>query len=109
MACDFLCPGNRTVAGIDLDPQEPGYKHIIIHPRPPVLGKVGGGEGLSWARGELQTRYGRVACAWRVEQGQLAVNVEVPPNTHATVILPGRKPRAVEAGTHAFRVPFARQ
>jgi hypothetical protein len=24
------------VAGIELDPEEPGYKHIIIRPQPPA-------------------------------------------------------------------------
>ena len=32
----------ETVAGIGLDPEQPGYRHIIIHPR------VGG--GLTWAK-----------------------------------------------------------
>jgi alpha-L-rhamnosidase len=85
-----------TVAGIELDPEEPGYKQIIFRPQP--------GGGLTWARGELMTRYGKAACSWKVEGGRLAVKVTVPPNTRATVILPGVKPRKVPAGTHEFTV-----
>jgi alpha-L-rhamnosidase len=87
-----------TVAGIDLDPARPGYKHILIRPRP--------GGGLIWARGELLSRYGRIISAWRIERGRLHLEVTVPPNTTATVTLPGRKPVAVAAGTHAVSAPW---
>ena len=90
-----------TVAGIDLDPAKPGYKHIIIRPQP--------GGGLTWARGELLSRYGRIACAWRIEERQLHVDVTIPPNTTATVTLPGRKPERVAAGTHAYKLPWRKQ
>jgi alpha-L-rhamnosidase len=86
----------NTVAGLELDPEEPGYKHIIIRPQP--------GGGLTWARAELATRYGKAACSWKLEGGQLAVKAVVPPNTWATVILPGAKPRKVAAGTHELKV-----
>ncbi len=69
-----------TVAGIDLDPDEPGYKHIVIRPEP--------GGGLTHARGELLTMYGRVASAWKLEEGQFVLDVAVPANARATVILP---------------------
>jgi alpha-L-rhamnosidase len=85
-----------TVAGIALDPAKPGYKHILIRPQP--------GGGLTSARGELLTRHGRVACAWTLEGRQMKVDVTVPPNTTATVTLPGRPPKRVAAGTYAFSV-----
>jgi len=87
-----------SVAGIDLDAAKPGYKHIIIRPQP--------GGGLTWARGELLSRYGRIACAWRIEARRLHVDVTIPPNTTATVTLPGRKPERVLAGTYAYTLPW---
>lgn len=84
----------NTAAGIELDPDEPGYKHIIIRPQP--------GEGLTWAKAELVSRYGKIACSWKVDGGKLKVDIKIPPNTRATVILPGQKPRKVEAGSHQF-------
>ena len=84
----------NTVAGIELDPDRPGYKHIIFRPRP--------GGGLSFARAELLSRYGKIACEWKLDGGKLAVTVTVPPNTSATVFLPGRKPRRIGAGTYEF-------
>jgi alpha-L-rhamnosidase len=86
----------NTVAGIELDPAQPGYKHIIFRPRP--------GGDLSFARAELLTRYGKAACAWKLDNGKLAVTVTAPPNTSATVLLPGRKPRHIGAGTYEFGV-----
>ena len=67
---------------------------LIFQPRP--------GGGLTFARAELLTRYGKAICAWKLDNGKLAVTVTAPPNTHATVLLPGRKPRHIGAGTYEF-------
>jgi alpha-L-rhamnosidase len=71
----------RTVAGLDLDPSEPGYKHLVVHPQP--------GGGLDSARAELLTQYGPAASGWSTSGGRIRVTVRVAPNTHATVHLPG--------------------
>ncbi len=86
----------NTVGGIELDPNEPGYKHIIFRPQP--------GGGLRWARASLQTRYGRAACAWHLSGSRVLLQIEVPANTRATLILPGLPPRAASAGKHHFSV-----
>jgi len=77
----------RTVAGIDLDETNPGYKHAIIRPRP--------GGGLTHARGSLDSPYGRIECAWRIEGGQLHMDVTVPPNTTATIHVPAASAKTV--------------
>src|ERR1700750_2019399 len=41
-----------TVAGIDLDPARPGYKHIVVHPRP--------GGGLTRAKASLRSVHGLI-------------------------------------------------
>jgi alpha-L-rhamnosidase len=69
----------RFVAGIDLD--VPGYRHIVVQPHP-------GGQ-INYAKAALDTAYGHVVSDWRIKDGQFTLNVEVPPNTHATVRLPG--------------------
>jgi alpha-L-rhamnosidase len=99
------------VAGVDIDPEQPGYKHIIIRPQLPPLprspdGKAEAGEGLTWARGELVTRYGKVASHWKIEGGRVLLSVTIPANTTATVFLPGRPPRKVRAGSWEFSVPY---
>lgn len=70
-----------VVAGIDIDPDEPGYKHVLIQPQP--------GGGFTNARAELSSLYGIIASAWNMEGDQFKLTVTVPPNTHATIRLPG--------------------
>ena len=90
-----------TVAGLALDPAQPGYKHFLIRPQP--------GGGLTSARAELLTRHGRAACAWTLDGKQMKVDVTIPPNTTATVTLPSRAPKRVAAGSYNFaaRLPVA--
>ncbi|MCD6201630.1 MAG: glycoside hydrolase family 78 protein [Bacteroidales bacterium] len=72
----------RYMAGLNPDEQYPGYKHIIIHPRP--------GGGFSFASASLMTHYGKVSTYWsRNVSGGFTVDVEIPCNTTATVVLPG--------------------
>jgi alpha-L-rhamnosidase len=70
----------RVVAGIEIDPARPGYKHIVIQPH------VGG--GLTFAKASHQSLYGPVAAGWEIRDGKMEVTVEIPPNTTATVRLP---------------------
>lgn len=68
-----------TIAGIDVDPAAPGYKHTVLRPQP-------GGE-LTFARATLDTLYGELSSAWQLDNGRFLYTVTVPPNTTATVIL----------------------
>jgi alpha-L-rhamnosidase len=70
----------NTVAGIEIDPAQPGYKHAILRPQP--------GGGLTQAAGKLQTLYGELGSQWKLDNGTFAWTVIVPPNTTATVYLP---------------------
>ena len=56
---------------------------------------------MTHASASLRTRFGLVSVAWRLED-ELRVEVELPPNTSATVTLPGRQPVRVGSGTHSF-------
>jgi alpha-L-rhamnosidase len=81
----------RVVAGVDLDPLEPAYRHVHIRPQP--------GGGLTSAAGSLQTMYGEVESAWSIDDGRFTLNLTVPPNSRATIRLPGAAGLAVtEAG-----------
>ncbi|MGD0733298.1 MAG: family 78 glycoside hydrolase catalytic domain, partial [Terracidiphilus sp.] len=70
----------EALAGIRIDAQSPGYKHILIAPQ--VVGD------LTWARGRTLTVHGTVECNWRIENHKLFVDVSIPANTTATVQLP---------------------
>ncbi len=75
------------VAGIRLDPAQPGYKHFFI--RPGIVGD------LTSASAELQTLYGKIESTWSVANNQLTLTVEVPINTSATVFVPTDDPLMV--------------
>jgi len=70
----------RVIGGIDLDDEVPGYKRIRLRPRP--------GGDLTFARAELDTLYGRVVCAWALDEGRFTMTIDVPPNASAEVTLP---------------------
>ena len=71
------------VAGLDLDPEVPGYKHILLAPHP--------GGGLTHANAEFLSLYGQVKSAWRMDGNDFVYDITVPANTTATVTLPGAK------------------
>ncbi|NWG14776.1 MAG: family 78 glycoside hydrolase catalytic domain [Acidobacteria bacterium] len=73
----------RVVAGLSIDSEKPGYKHVRIWPRP--------GGGLTFARASHQSMYGPVSSGWEIRDGRFRLDVEVPPNASATVWLPGAK------------------
>ncbi len=50
------------------------------------------GGGLTSASAAHETPYGRASIAWRIEDGELRVTVEVPTGTDAVVDLPGVRP-----------------
>ncbi|HEY9005265.1 MAG TPA: alpha-L-rhamnosidase C-terminal domain-containing protein, partial [Ohtaekwangia sp.] len=43
---------------------------------------------LTTATAELQTLYGLLSSAWKIENGIFILDAQVPPNTTATIILP---------------------
>ena len=69
-----------VVAGLVVDPMQPGYKHSIIQPNP--------GGGLTYAKATLQTPHGELASHWEKVGSELQLNLTIPVNTTATVLLP---------------------
>lgn len=84
------------VAGIRPDPEAPGFRSFLIAPQP-----VG---DLTWARGRYESIRGPIEVRWERTKGGLSVNLEVPPNTTALVVLPAAKDdRITEGGGDAAR------
>jgi alpha-L-rhamnosidase len=79
-----------VVAGIEIDPAEPGYKHVLFQPQP--------GGGLTYARAALDSPYGLVASAWELTEAGFHLSITVPPNAHATVRLPAQTLDVVTEG-----------
>lgn len=68
------------VAGLSIDAQNPGYKHILFHPFP--------GGGLTSANAEFVSLYGLVQSSWEIKGEEFSYKVVIPANTTATVTLP---------------------
>jgi alpha-L-rhamnosidase len=81
----------RVVAGLNSDPAEPGYKHIIVRPQP--------GGGFTYASAALMTPYGETASGWKLDGNRFRLTVRVPANSHATVYLPGATLEQVREGS----------
>ncbi len=77
-----------TVAGINIDEQMPGYKHIIIAPQP--------GGTLTQAMASHNSMYGEIISDWTIDNQSFQLKVDIPPNTTATVILPHAKMAELE-------------
>ena len=69
----------RTVAGMEADPAAPGYKHIIFQPHT--------GGGLTFVKASYESVYGTVGSSWEENEKTVCLQLEIPVNTTATVIL----------------------
>ncbi|MFL7807447.1 MAG: glycoside hydrolase family 78 protein, partial [Anaerolineae bacterium] len=78
----------QVVAGIEIG--APGYEEIRIQPRP--------GGGLTYARATYESMHGPIVSGWEIKDGMLRLTVVIPPNTRATVRLPGATLDEVQEG-----------
>ncbi|MCX6997487.1 MAG: family 78 glycoside hydrolase catalytic domain [Kiritimatiellaeota bacterium] len=84
----------QGLAGINPDPQQPGFKHIILKPQP-----VG---DLKYVRASYQSMHGLIVSDWKIAQGKFLWNVTVPANATATLHVPARNADSVtESGKPA--------
>jgi alpha-L-rhamnosidase len=84
----------QALAGISYDPEHPGFKNIVMHPR--VI------PGLTSAKAWLESPQGKVSSRWQIQKGQFRWDLVVPPNATATVYVPAREERHVtESGKPA--------
>lgn len=82
-----------AAAGINADPDRPGFEHIIFRP---VTDRR-----LDFVKASIDTRRGTVASEWRRENGRIKYIFTVPEGCGASVIIGGEK-HEVGAGTHEF-------
>ena len=72
----------QTLAGINYDPEQPGFHHIILRPRP-----VG---DLTFVTASHQSLYGKISSHWKIDGGNFLWDISIPPNTTGTVFVPAR-------------------
>lgn len=70
----------QHIAGLQIDPEKPGYKNIIFDPHT--------GGGLTSAKAEYETLYGKVISGWEMKDNMLNYEVVIPPNTSGSVVVP---------------------
>jgi alpha-L-rhamnosidase len=70
----------RHVAGIELDPDVPGFQRFVL--RPYV------GAGLDFARATYRTMHGEILSDWKRTGAKLTWTIRVPANTSARVFIP---------------------
>lgn len=82
-----------AAAGINSDPDRPGFEHIIFRP---VTDRR-----LDFVKASIDTRRGTVASEWRRENGRIKYIFTVPEGCCASTVIGGEK-HEVGAGTHEF-------
>ena len=103
----------RAMAGIEADPEHPGFKHAILYPR------IGG--NLKYTAGKYHSIYGDVGVKWKVQGKQITLTVQIPVNTTAEIRLDQAKAvlesdgltfareadyMAAEAGSGTYHIAF---
>ena len=84
----------QTLAGINYDRDQPGFKHVLI--RPQTLGD------LTWVKAHHDCPYGRIVSNWKRDAGKLSMDVTIPANATATIYVPAKDAAGVtESGKPA--------
>lgn len=85
--CEWLF---KTMCGI----QAAGKNHFVIAPRP--------GGHFTHAQASYKSIYGEVKSGWKRRNAKTIFTFTVPANCTAEIILPGREPESVRAGTYTI-------
>ena len=57
---------------------------------------------MTWVSAEHCGPYGKISSKWKTEKGEFHLEVEIPPESTAMVIMPGSSRREVGSGKHGF-------
>ena len=85
--CEWLF---RVMCGIQVS----GRNHFVIKPVP--------GGHFAFAKASYQSIYGKVCAGWEKENDRYVYEIVIPPNTTAEILLPGKTPQTVTAGSYVF-------
>lgn len=88
---------HTTVGG--LSPLEPGWKRALVQPQP--------GGTVTSASTSFDSPYGPYSVSWTLDDDDMSVDVHVPPNASAEVVLPNVK-ETVGSGYYRYQVKWAK-
>ncbi len=80
-----------NLAGIQCNPETPGFRKIIIRPAP-----VG---DITWAKASVDCPYGKIAVSWKKEGGKFTLDVTIPTGPWAMIFLPTEATESVLEST----------
>ena len=84
----------NDLAGINFDPADPGFGHIVIAPHFV--------EALDWAAASYDSVRGEIRSEWRRCGGCVTLKVSIPANTTADIRVGGEIVATVSGGVHEF-------
>lgn len=87
---DIVALFYSMLAGIQPDPENPGFHHILLQPQP--CGD------LTWVRASSMTPYGPVRSEWERQGTKFQWRACIPANTSATVYLPAAQAESATEG-----------
>ena len=92
----------KGLGGIKPDPEQPGFKHILL--RPNFV------KELTHFEAKHESPYGMIVSAWERKGKKITYTIEIPANSSATLYLPdyiktkGDRIVKLEAGKHTFNL-----
>jgi alpha-L-rhamnosidase len=87
----------RKLAGMQADPEHPGYRHIIFRPQPV--------DELQFVEYSNNTAYGLAGINWKNEDKKFTMRVTVPIGSKATVYVPATDEQKIyESGKEVSKV-----
>ena len=84
----------RNLAGMNADPDQPGYRHIIFKPQPV--------DELDFVTYSNNTSFGEAGITWRNQNGQLLMEITVPVGSKATVVVPSGDVNSLKESGHSI-------
>ncbi len=84
------------LGGIQPDPAEAGFRHILLQPCTVT--------GLDWIRSWHRSPRGMIESRWTREKDSIDFEITIPPASTGTLVLPGRQPQEIGSGRHQITV-----
>jgi alpha-L-rhamnosidase len=75
------------VAGLSIDPENPGYKKMII--KPYITNQ------WQYAKAELKSVYGKIISGWKIKDNVILMNITIPVNTTAKIVFPTANEKSI--------------
>jgi alpha-L-rhamnosidase len=79
------------LGGIRPDPEQPGFKNVIIKPHPV--------KALDFVNTEYNSPYGIIRSSWNWDGEDLMMEVHIPPNSTASIFVPASSTQSIESKT----------